>query len=261
MDAKNIMGDYISNRVAHTKGYKMKKYLIAFTMLTLSGFSNAGLITDYTLDAPSNIVTNSDSGLEWLQWTETVGKSIDWFNTDAEAQALRDAGWGLASNIQMAGLFNDFGFGGVVWDDDENTGHSVDTGTDGNIELATDIDIFFISLFGDTYVEIGFTYLDGILENPKQQARARFGHEDYNIINNVFNVAFVEDDWARIGRGGIGLEQEEGQSRIFATTPETQINTIGGIALVKLIDVPEPGTFAVMLLGLFGVAATRRRKR
>jgi len=122
------------------------------------------------------------------------------------------------------------------------------------------IDIFFISLFGDTYVETGFIINDGIFENPRQQAWARYGNEDYNIINNAFNVAFVEDDWARIGRLGIGLKQEEGQSRIFQATPYGE-STRGGIALVKLIDVPEPGTFALILLGLFGVAATRRRKR
>lgn len=62
-------------------------------------------MSDYSVSLATNTVTVDSRGLQWLQWTETRGKSVSWFNTSSESQSLRSEGWQLANNSQMADLY------------------------------------------------------------------------------------------------------------------------------------------------------------
>jgi hypothetical protein len=222
----------------------MKKYFVAVALIASSCLASAGAITDYTLNG--DVVSNSVTGQQWLQWDETVGKSIDWFINDAEAQSLRDEGWQIASNLDMANLFNDFGFGSLTWDTDENTRQSKFTGSDGVIELASDPELIFIGLFGDTYLAGNYKY-----DIPTSQAR--FGYDADS--DGLYNWARVQDDHLHpidlnnFSEGLVQLAWDEGAI-------DWSLDR-SGLALVKATSVSEPTSLMLLLLGLG--ALIRRR--
>lgn len=90
----------------------------------------------YTHDTSTNIVVGA--GYEWLRWDVSAGMSIEELNTYASS------GWELASNQQIADLFNDFQFG--YWFDATIEDQTIDTE-----EEAPNISgnfLLFTSMFG-----------------------------------------------------------------------------------------------------------------
>jgi hypothetical protein len=82
----------------------IQKILLAACIVAMPVTTHAGPIdpgNGYTRDDASVVVQGF--GLEWLQWTETQGQSVDNALRDYE-----DDGWRLATNIEMADLFNAF---------------------------------------------------------------------------------------------------------------------------------------------------------
>ncbi len=74
------------------------KRLLAYLCL-LSFFSTA--FAAYTTDG--RLVTNQDTGLEWLQLTETTGLTYEQALVANQAE-----GWRYATNDEIIGMFNDF---------------------------------------------------------------------------------------------------------------------------------------------------------
>jgi len=117
----------------------MFKIVLALTAITLSIPAISATVSHngYTLDTDTNIVTGG--GLQWLQWDETAGLSIN--------QALAaNPGMRLATDVEMAALFNAFDFGGI-FDTDENTHQVFYTAYDGSSEGPHED---FIELFGNS---------------------------------------------------------------------------------------------------------------
>lgn len=231
----------------------MLKQLFALAGLTLSLASHAGVIADYSLDASQNVVTNSAKDLQWLQWDVTVGQSIDWFYNDAEAQHLRDDGWEIASNVQMAELFNDFGFGGLLWSSDENADQAVFTDYD-SLELESDTELVFVELFGDTHAAGGGIFTE--LEDPIQTSKAWFGHDLDGDGNH--NYASVSDDYQ--------IYVDSPKKGFIRLSEGTDIDTFyshptGGLALVKASTIPEPSALLLLSLGLAGLSISRRSNK
>lgn len=218
--------------------------LVVFTQT-----SSAAIITSsgYTHDDTTDIVVGG--GLEWLQWDRTVGLSIN--DANALLDTIEGGGWAIASNQQMADLFNAFEFG-LVFDSDENTYQFTSTGIQAGTESGTDL--VFISMFGDTYAAAGLSNNFG--EGGFQASIALFGNDPDN--DNLFNLAQVDDDYAystgTIKDGTVRLYDDRWQGDF--SLPEY------GVALVRpLSAVPEPTLLMLFAAGLLGVGIVRREFR
>ncbi|REL34207.1 PEP-CTERM sorting domain-containing protein [Thalassotalea euphylliae] len=212
----------------------------------VSPTSSAGLISDYSLDSDSNIVTDSGNNLEWLQWSVTDGMSID--------QALStyaNDGWQLASGAQMAELFNGFelSYGEFDWQDGKS--ESYESGADGDLESADDRELILISLFGDTLNRSGW-----------QSSGALFGDEN----SDIFGWASIYDDWyiPEPGPFPIPSPYNPGSSSLFFDNRPNSIVRNGlGVALVRSTEstaVPEPAPLVLVAFGLMALVCTRRAK-
>lgn len=239
----------------------LKRIFCAGCLYLTSMASQAGLISHYGYERvdSSNIVKGG--GLEWLKWDVTTGKSI------SEALSLHSsAGWVLASNTQMAILFNAFQFGSTNWSNDENLQHYTyaDWTVDENSRHNE-----FASLFGRTNPEIHpvcsttittqcFSATDGVT-----YVSAFYG-SDYDK-DQLFNQAVVFDDYTYTRYSG---NQDRYFSYAWLSTDSEWINvdptqytkdTWVGVALVRTPSesVNAPVSFSLFALGLIALGFRR----
>lgn len=241
---------------------KLIQTAIALVMLTLAGKTYAALIeyNGYTLDESTNIVTGG--GLEWLQWDVTVGMNINTALADIADGIIGGVdygiGWSLASNVQMSSLFNAFDFGApFIWDGDEQTVQSLNTGSDGAIEdITTDAELQFTAILGETESFAPES------SNPVSISRALFGNDlDGDLL---YNLALVTDDFQSEGgikNGGVQLLADNYE----ASFPDHRADSTG-VALVRDVSpshptrpVSEPSVLALFVIGLIGMMRLRRR--
>jgi hypothetical protein len=235
----------------------MFKKLLPLLFLFAGFHVNASIIFNgYTHDTATDIVTGG--GLEWLQWDYTVGQSIDTALAGAATTAY-GGGWALASNTQMAGLFNTFGFG--AFGTDENTHYYESDAWNVTEVAATDNELMFILMFGDTYKLERKThecYWIFPQFQCKKQAKAYFGSDADDA--GLFHKAFVVDDF--INNNGYGSMYRDGY--VWMTSAVKRSTTAGfadtGVALVRSVTVPEPSIIALFGLGLVGIGFARRRR-
>lgn len=217
------------------------KQLLLSAVITLSSpLGYAGMISDYSLDSETNIVTDSGNNLEWLQWSVTRGQSLD----SALAEYISQ-GWQLASGEQMAGLFNtfDLSYGDFVWQDGESNQH--DSLQDGATESVDDRELIFVSLFGKTLIRNGWQYSGALFD---------FGNND-----NTYHWAAVYDDW---GFGSSDPYNPGQNSLRFNDSDITDVQSQLGIAFVRSTEstaVPEPSAFVLFGLALAGMIICRRK--
>jgi hypothetical protein len=230
----------------------MFKKLLPLLFLFAGFQANASIIFNgYTHDTSTDIVTGG--GLDWLQWDYTIGQSIDTALAGAATSAY-GGGWALASNAQMAGLFNSFGFGafGTV----EHSTYRFSDPFTSSEDAVTDNELAFISMFGDTYLAGGFASCAGA--ECYQEARALYGSDADG--DNFFNRALVYDDYRLM----FGTRQTL-QSGFIELNVDQWANWIGdvrsGVALVRAASVPEPSIFALFGLGLVGIGFARRKRQ
>ena len=215
---------------------------LAAMSFSLSAMGETFTYKNYTLDRDANIVYGG--GLEWLQWDKTVGFSA----MDALA-VYRADGWRLATNQEMADLFNSFDLNGV-FDADENSGLKTQLKTPRN---SYDEANYFIELFGDTYRAAGFTY-NSI--DPVEYSGAVYGSDEDG--NGKLKSAEVMDEYFH--EGGYDVW---GVAYISSDTllPD-RVADPRGIALVREISqVPLPSTFSLYLMAIFGLIGIGGRKR
>ncbi|WP_448550875.1 PEP-CTERM sorting domain-containing protein [Thalassotalea montiporae] len=246
------MASNTSQKVVNKKGNALKQgsfklgsaliISIAFSLVSLTSY--AGLISDYSLDSDTNIVTDSGNNLEWLQWSETRRMSID----DALAAYASD-GWQLASGAQMADLFNafDLSYGEFDWQDGKSESYT--SPADGSVESADDRELILVSLFGDTFNRGGWQY-----------SGALFGDES----NNIFGWAAVYDDWYIPTPDPIPSPYNPGSSSLFFDNrPNSVVRNGLGVALVRSTEstaVPEPAPIVLVAFGLIALVCKRRSK-
>lgn len=237
----------------------LKKVVLTVFLLVTSMTSQAALISynGYERDSASNIVTGG--GLEWLKWDLTTGMSID-----AALSIYAADGWTLATNDNMAALFNSFQFGKVDW----NSNESIYQGLSIPWDLTEQSNhLNFVHLFGDTWQASAtcdeiITVNCYLAEDDLKFTRAFFGADLNN--NGRFNFARVNDDYSLIGFDGL-LSRRSHLAELsadFSFSFDSSSNT--GVALVRNapnspISVPLPSSFILLAFGLVALGYRRRK--
>ncbi len=224
----------------------MKRLLFFVSLLSASSVQ-AGLITykGHTLDTSTNIVTNIETGLEWMRWDLTIGETISSARSGI-AQTFDGGGWKLASNAQMGDLFNTFS-GTTDFGSNESTYYSTPTSY---IEGEDVEDSFVLQL----QTLFGVTMQLGSGERGDARSLVYFGSDANG--NGLYNMTNLRDDQLN------GTSKQAGYMELamdtIQTTSRTRIsfqNTIvNGVALVRQGQpVPEPGSIALLIFGLCGL--------
>lgn len=223
----------------------MKNSLVAAAVLfvstlNLSSNANATPLTyaGYTLDEQANVVTGG--GLEWLQWDVTKGKSIN----DALYAHQHSGGWRLASNADIANLFNNFGVCGHTFSDAEDHVSGCSAPWDA-AELSNDPHKMFNWMFGytDQYSKYSRA-LYGSDDDGDGLYKMAHIQDDYHM--NIYNTTAYYGDWVLVG--------SDQYSKVFR-------ESFIGVALVRdAAEAPTPATLALFAAGVIGLTAVRRRK-
>ena len=228
------------------------KLASASLALALTTSANGAIISyaGYTHDTDTNIVTGN--GLEWLQWDVTIRESI---NSIQDQLGTLDGGrWRVASNAEMAQLFNAFDFG-LTFDSDEKTGqYAYIPYTDDNDQVMN-ASLSFIAMFGDTYAAGGGSYC--YETHCFSSSNAIFGLDTDG--NTFYNEASVYDDYQHQRDGGPidgrAMINLDGTSPNFGSGDRS-------IALVRDVSpVPVPAAvwlFGSGLVGLIGFARCKK---
>lgn len=238
---------------------KISKFFATILLIAVCPLSKAALITDYQVGSSPNIVLDSANNIEWLQWTETVGMSID----DALLTYSAD-GWFLATSAMMADLFNSFdlSYGSFVWDTDDNTAQAYNSGTDGDIELGTDREKIFVSLFGNTFTN--YTSDDGTTSSNDLEYSGAFFGSDLDS-DGLYNFAFVYDDVA-LDTNSSNVIQNNGRAEMRAdsNTSSDSTGARAGVALVRYvsttpISVTSPSSVLILSLSIIFLSIRKNR--
>lgn len=200
------------------------KIILSIALAVLSiGSSNAAIV-DHGV-----FTTDTRTELDWLDLTETVGKSYNQVISDASLTE-----WRYATVSEVSGFFDSFGgdnsqYDGLSalnnglfdlvsakWGDLAHTSYPADFPSEGN----------GYSIFITSYLEHG---------DPASVPRGI-------IEDHIFHDVFLTHDY-------VSLPPFETQSLDYS-------NILVGSALIRntlSVSVPEPTTFALIGLGLFGV--------
>ncbi|RVU32548.1 hypothetical protein [Neptunomonas marina] len=198
----------------------------------------------YQYDDSSNVVVGDT--LEWLRWDATLDLSIN------EALGIFAAdGWRLALHDEVAGLYQDFGFG-IALDANENTEQEVTLASNPTAE--DDAANAFIELMGQTIFNGGFPFspLD-----PFSGSMALYGNDTDG--DGFYAFTGVNDDFTDLFTGyNAGTVFKSSDDNAF--TADVGVNTLG-VALVRDVSASVPLSSTALLFGagVLGAAAARRR--
>lgn len=234
----------------------LKKILLTSCLMFTSMASQAALISHYGYerDSSSNIVKGG--GLDWLMWDVTKGQSI--------SQALSNfSGWRLASNTEMATLFNTFEFGKSDWTSKER-GHQ-----EGRLSWTPEEKSstnHFLSLFGVTRIAAECTSPDAVIcvepGEGLQVATALYG-SDVNM-DGYYMVAEIVDDYQMRWTGVTDIVNYGGYALIQGDYIRGDEWFEGvGVALVRTSttapdQVPLPSSIGLLAFGLAALGLRRR---
>lgn len=197
------------------------KLISVAAALVLSAGANAELISynGYTLNTDTNIVTGG--GLEWLQWTETEGMSVN------DALSTHN-GWRIATSTDVTNLINSFNFGLTSTYDPMEPAFSEITNSSALVN--------FMELFGarpDQFFELSTAVLfGGSIDGSFSSIILGYNDE---LGDNAL-VAFPDSHNADSSGG------------------------LRGLALVKVSAVPVPAAVWLFGSGLLGLIGVARRK-
>ena len=224
----------------------LKKKLAVLAVILASHTAQAGVITykNYSRDEAKNYV--SGGGLDWLMWNQFVG-GIDY-------ALYKYPGWRLATNHEMAALFNTFNFGNDLWLDEESIHQQYSVEYGNNSVHST-----FIKMFGIRYdiekckSEWEYTC---VLEQGGS-ASAYYGSDENN--NRMYKEAIVKNQYQNLK---YPEQKPQGATAILTTDhgfAEIWNEDYSGVALVRessaaKVSTPAssgPNSIITSKLGLF----------
>ena len=207
---------------------KYLKLTLAASTLVLSTSVNAALISTDWQNVGDNFITqDTDSGLEWLDLTETVGMSYDQV-TAQMATGGSLAGWSYATSSQISGFFDSAGGSG------DYTGSS--EANNGVVESVS-------TFWGYSRALTKFSkFLFAEVDTARPDANHRYGQ----ISDGVNNTNWETEDYMVIMR---------------ASWPDTSGESFTSSALVRTSVVPVPAAVWLFGSGLIGLIGIARRKK
>lgn len=253
---------------------KFLKCAIAMCILLMPTLSNAYLIAPpvtnvYVLDEATRIVTDRSSGKEWLQWTETLGMSVNTALSTYESD-----GWRVANSLEMAILFSRF-FKTVAWDTDEDTHQdNMVNFSDYGVEPQFYHDGVDPSYpFGELFGRIDFGQFEGgsvYVDNEKL--------EDLDGFYMTEAIYGTDDDgdgylpWTRVWTEHTGVKPDGtlikfadrammGRDNRFTANDTWATSGVALIRDTRPHKVPEPSPLALLAAATLGVFCLRRRSR
>jgi hypothetical protein len=243
---------------------QLSKSLFSVALVLSSLSVQAGVIefNGYSRQDGSAVVTGG--GLDWLKWDQTLGLSIN----DVKADN-RFAGWRIASNQEMANLYNAFQFGKSDWYANEMESQFSAVFTDAT-QQPNDM---FISLFGDTHFSTCQSFdVTGLcygMPFPFLISFAFFGSDDNK--DNQYNLARVGSVYEDInGQWGAPVDRHY-SAQLYSWTSGhccawgSSSMPNAGVALVRDAQIQPPNTVyspsTISLLSVFGACILLRIRK
>ncbi len=210
-------------------------------------FLFAGFQVNATLIDNGKFTTDNIANLDWLDLSETKGKSIE--------DALKaNSGWELANKTQFTGMISQFGFtgSGLLASEGYDTAdikHRIGY----TICLKNGNDTFFNNLFFDLF---GITFEIPGHDDPWMASMGFYDDGGTRRLGGVQARNFTDNGLTQSVKVYHSLTTDYSDDGKYDPHPRT------GQFLVRASNgnVPEPSIIALFAAGLFGIGFARRRR-
>lgn len=199
----------------------LRHLILALSSLAASFCANATLIEK------SNFVTDTTSGLDWLDFSETNGRSVSFVESQLGYGGLY-GGWRFATMDDVKGLFNSAG-GDGIYDRPKTSGL--------NIEVAPKV----LDLLGSTRAADGFS-------------RSASVHFKGNIVPEL--AGFHIREWLSDSYYNSVYMGEV----IFATGGD-EAGKAHALVRASAAEVPESSSIGLFVVGMAALGAFLRKRR
>jgi len=231
---------------------KKLKVIMASVAIAACFSANSAIIsTDWKVDGDGLARLDEDTGIEWLQLSQTHGKSI---NQVRDLLETTYAGWRLPTQSEVGEFI-----GNIIGMDLSSNGNTpiqiVSSNASDEARAATFIGSFGYTLYANNLrYAYGFHVSDdgqsalvsGTAYNPSATVKAYI----YNDVGASFNYAQVPYSVFLVSDGGTTLSSLNDPS-LNANNPNAPVNAV---------DVSEPASATIIGLSLFGLLMGMRRK-